>query len=207
MAPPQQKSNTWIPWTISGICVVGILIFFAFWYADFDSPWGQPDQVEVEEEEETIEIPENRPVSNYAPPQRTISEAVQEVAEEPQPQPQQTVAQPVRFVCNGTVENEGKEYPIRLLVSLNPNGSVVGRYAYASTLSRAGDKPSSWFKLSGTWNGVSDGPRSLHLTSINPADNQPFEDITISIDENNHFTSGYFINKNVGSYHTLQLDL
>lgn len=203
--PPQQKSNAWIPWTISGLCIFGVLIFMAFWYADFDSPWGKPDKAEVEEEEEVIEIPETRPVSNYAPPQRSIAEIVQEVNETSRPQ--ETAVKPVRFVCSGTVENEGKEYPIRLLVALNPNGSVVGKYAYESTLKRAGDKPSSWFKLNGMWNGVSDGPRSLHLTSTNPADNQPFEDITISIDEEGHFSSGYLINKNVGSYHSLQLDL
>lgn len=206
MVPPQKKSNTWIPWTITGICVVGILIFLAFWYADIDSPWGHPDKVEVEEEtEDVVEVPEPRPVSNYAPPQTTIAQVVEEVAETVTPQ--ETTAKPMRFVCSGTVENEGKEYPIRMLLSLNPNGSAVGKYAYESTLKRAGDKPSSWFRLNGIWNGTSDGPYSLHLTSINPADNKQFEDVNISIDENRHFTSGYIINKNVGSFHALQLDL
>ena len=209
---PESKasgSKSWIPWTIAGVCIVGALIILAFWYADFDSPWGKlrsTADVEVAEEEtgeeETSSGGDSRQVA-----QPTIIDAVREVATAPTPVQREVAPKPMRIVCGGSVENEGKIYPIRIMVALHPNGTAIGRYAYESTLKRAGDIPASWFTLNGTWTGISDGPRNLHLVSTNPADNQPFEDVNISIDENNHFSTGYIINKNVGSYHALELDL
>lgn len=208
MTPPPRRSGArWVPWTIIGVCLTGLLVILAFWYADIDSPWGHPKPAEEEVEVEEAEPISPEPVrSNYAPPQSDIARAVRESSEAVE-RPVEPAAKPSRIVCTGTVENEGKTYPIRIMVALHPNGTAVGRYAYESTLRRAGDNPSSWFKLNGSWNGMSDGARTINLTSINPADNQPFEDITISIADDNHFESGYFINKNVGSYHTLELNL
>ncbi len=44
-------------------------------------------------------------------------------------------------------------YPIVVKLEISPEGKVIGKYAYQSTLKKAGDKPSSWFTLSGECNG------------------------------------------------------
>lgn len=54
-------------------------------------------------------------------------------------------------------------YPIVVKLEISPEGKVIGKYAYQSTLKKAGDKPSSWFTLSGECNG-----NDLVLEASNP---------------------------------------
>lgn len=54
-------------------------------------------------------------------------------------------------------------YPIVVKLEISPEGKVIGKYAYQSTLKKAGDKPSSWFSLSGECNG-----NDLVLEASNP---------------------------------------
>ena len=54
-------------------------------------------------------------------------------------------------------------YPIVVKLEISPEGKVIGKYAYQSTLKKAGDKPSSWFTLTGERQG-----NDLVLEASNP---------------------------------------
>ncbi len=53
-------------------------------------------------------------------------------------------------------------YPIVIKLNVSPDGSVSGKYAYESTLRKYGDKPKSWFTISGTVG--DDGVISMDIT-------------------------------------------
>lgn len=87
------------------------------------------------------------------------------------------------------------EYPVTGTITVRPDGHVSGKYAYLTTLSKAGDKPSSWIKISGR---TTDGHR-LRLSHVCP-NAEPWPDIDATIEEsyggielNGHWThNGYW---------------
>lgn len=100
----------------------------------------------------------------------------------------------------GTVTHNGSDYPIRMEIKVSPSGKVTGRYAYETTLSKNGQKASSWFKLSGTCINAAEGCYNLDLTSYNPQDgNAPFETIELWYNPYTQSFTGELTNINTGS--------
>ena len=100
----------------------------------------------------------------------------------------------------GTVTHNGSDYPIRMEIKVSSSGKVTGRYAYETTLSKNGQKASSWFKLSGTCTNAVEGCYNLDLTSYNPQDgNAPFETIELWYNPYTQSYSGDLTNINTGS--------
>lgn len=94
-----------------------------------------------------------------------------------------------------TINTEISGYPIRLILNIESDGTVTGKYAYESTLKKYGDEPSNWFTLRGWEYGD-----KIFLESYHP-NYGVFESWEMTLWENseNPKISGTLTNNNTGA--------
>lgn len=190
--PPQpepKKPKNRIPvWVIVLMSVVGLLaIAFVIAWAFYlkSQKEASPDYVEkstpaVEEVVEVVseDVPEEA-VEAEAPAKETPTGEI-DWTEKRAEKRTSSSSNGNKHAVDAYVCNDEYRYPVRIEYTLMDDGRVKGRYAYASTIRKYGDKPSSWFRLSGTYD-KNIGSVNMSLKSYLHDKTEPFETLRLRV--------------------------